>query len=105
MASMGETCNRVAVAMYRVEAAVRIGLTNSDNTSNANGWLPNRKTIEPKKIKDLDFSREDSAREGKKRLLVASPKKRFDPLKNCDLKPVSIKDFTKAIDKASPQSI
>ena len=105
MASMGETCNRVAVAMYHVEAAVRIGLTNSDNTGNANQWLPNRKTIESKKIKDLDFSLEDLARERKKRLLVASPKKKFDPLKNCDLKPLSIKDFAKAINKASPQSI
>ena len=56
MACMVETCNRVAVAMYHVEDAVRIGLTNSDNSSNANEWLPNRKTIEPKKIKDLDFS-------------------------------------------------
>ena len=43
--------------------------------------------------------------EEKKRPLVASPKKRFAPLKNCDLKPLSIKDFAKAINKVSPQSI
>ena len=44
-------------------------------------------------------------REKKKRPLVASPKKWFDPLKNCDLKPLSIKDFAEAISKVSPQSI
>ena len=59
MASMGETYNHVAAGMYCVEAAVRIGLTNTVCTSNAKVWLPNGKTIEPKKIKDLNFSRED----------------------------------------------
>ena len=87
--------------MYHVEIAVRIGLTNPASTSNANEWLPNQKTIEPKKIKDLDFSQEDFGSRGKKRPLIASPKKRFDPLKNCDLKTLSIKDFA----EVSPQSI
>ena len=36
MAGMGETFNHVADAMYCVEAAVRIGLTNPACTSNAN---------------------------------------------------------------------
>ena len=58
MAGMGETCNHVAAAIYCVEAAVRIGLTNPASTSNANEWLLNRKTVEPKKIKNLDFSRD-----------------------------------------------
>ena len=95
MSGMGETCNHVAAVIYRVEAAVRITLTNPAYTSNANKWQPNRKTIEPKKIKDLDFSREDFGQRGKKKTLVASPKKSFDPLKNCDLKSLSIKDFLK----------
>ena len=56
MVGMGETYNHVAAAIYRVEAAVRIGLTNTTCRSNANEWLPNQKTIEPKKTKDLDFS-------------------------------------------------
>ena len=43
-------------------------------------------------------------REEKKRPVVASPKKRFDPLKNCDLKPLRIKDFAEAINKIFPQS-
>ena len=45
------------------------------------------------------------AREEKKRPLVASSKKGFNPLKNCDLKLLSIKDFPEAINKVSPQSI
>ena len=45
------------------------------------------------------------ANEQKKRPVVASPKKRFDPLKNNDLKPLSIKDFAEAINKVSSQSI
>ena len=43
--------------------------------------------------------------EKKKRPLVASPKKKFDPLKDCDLKPLSIKDFAETINKVSPQGI
>ena len=58
--------------------------------------LPNRETIELKKIKDLDFSREDLGQRGKKRPVVDSLKKRFNPLKNCDLKPLSMKDFAEA---------
>ena len=41
----------------------------------------------------------------KKGPLVASPKKRFDPLKNCNLKPLSIKDFAETIHKVSSESI
>ena len=102
---MGETCNHVAAAMYRVEAAVRIGLTNPACTSNVNEWLQNRKTIEPKKKKIKISVDKILARVEKKTLLVASLKKRFDPLKNCDLKPLSIKDFAEAIHKVSPKSI
>ena len=92
MAGMGKTCNHVAAAMYCVEAVVRIGLTNPACTSNQS--LPNEKAVEPKKVKDLHFSREDFGRRGrKKRPLVASPKEWFDPLKNCDLKPFSMKNF------------
>ena len=41
----------------------------------------------------------------KRRPVVVSPKKRFDPLKNCDLKLLSLKDLAEAINKVSPQSI
>ena len=59
MAGMGETRNHVGAGMYRVEAAVRIGLTNPACISDANEWLPNRRTIELKKLKDLDFTRKN----------------------------------------------
>ena len=75
---MGETCNHVAAAIYRVEAAVRISLTNPASTSNVNEWLANRKTIEPKKIKDLyfrDFSPEDFCQRGKKETISSFTKK------------------------------
>ena len=67
MAGMGETCNHAAAAMYCAEAAVWIDLTNHACASNANEWLPNQKTIESKKVKDLDFSQEDFGQTGKKR--------------------------------------
>ena len=73
MAGIGETCNHVAATLYRVEAAVRIGLTNPACTSNADEWLPNRKDIEPKKIKD--FSREDFGNRGKKETISSLTKK------------------------------
>ena len=61
MAGMGDMFNHVAAAMFRMEAAVRTGLTNPSCTSSANEWLPCRKDIEPTKIKDLNFVREDFA--------------------------------------------
>ena len=67
MSGMGETCNHLAAAMCVVETAVRIGLTNPACTSNDNEWLPNPKTIESKKIKDLDFNREDFVQRVEKR--------------------------------------
>ena len=70
VAGIKETLNRVAAAMYHVEAAVPVGLTNPPGcTSNASEWLPNQKTIEPKRIKDLGFSREDFIQRGKKDLI------------------------------------
>ena len=88
---MGETCNHVAAAMFRVEAVVRTGLTNPSCTSSANEWLPCRKDIEPTKIKDLNFDREDFAHRAKKeRPLAASPTKKINQLAKSDKKPLSI---------------
>ena len=56
----------VGKACTHVPAAVQTGLTNPICTSNANTSLPNQKTIEPKKIKALDFSGEDFGQRGKK---------------------------------------
>lgn len=107
MAGMGETCNHVAAAMFHIEAAVRTGLTNPSCTSSANEWLPCRKNVEqPLKLKDINFSREDFAERGKKkRALVASPKKKFDPLANCNKKPLSLFDVAAALEDIAPDSI
>ena len=77
MAGIGETCNHVAAAMYYFEAAVRISLTNPACASNASEWLPNRKTIEPKKKKDLDFSREDFGQREKKEIISRLTQKKI----------------------------
>ena len=85
---------------------VRIGLNNSACTSNATGWLPNRKTIKPRKIKKFRFqSRRFWPEVEKKETISSLTKKGFDPLKNCDLKPMSMQDFAEAIKRFSPQNI
>ena len=62
------------------------------------------KNYSTQKDKDLDFSREDfGQRVNKERPLVVSPKRRFDPLKNCDLKPLRTNDFAEAINKFPPK--
>jgi len=106
MAGMSETCNHVAAAMFRVEAAVRNGLTNPACTSTANEWLPNRKQVEPSRIKNLSFNRHDFAHRGKtKRPLVATPKKLYNPLENCKKKPLQLTDFANALKDVAPKSI
>ena len=94
MAGMGETCNHVAAAMYRVEAAIRIGLTNPACTSNANKWLPNRKTILPKEIKELDFSREDFSQTGKKKTISSFTKKDVWSTEKLWFKTIEYKGFS-----------
>ena len=46
MVGMGETCDYVAAAMFRMEAVVCIGLTNPSCASSVNEWLPCRRDIE-----------------------------------------------------------
>ena len=85
--------------MFRVEAVVHTGLTNLSCTISANEWLPCRQDIEPTKIKDLNFDREDFAQRGKKeRPLVVSPKEKFNPLVKSDKKPLSLIDFVSALE-------
>ena len=87
MAGMSETCNHVAAAMFRIEAAVRLGLTNPACTSSANQWLPCHKEVVPVKIKNLNFNREDFGQRGKKkRSLVSTPKKVFNPVRDSNKK-------------------
>ena len=106
MAGIGETCNHVAAAVFRVEAAIGTGLTNPSCKSSANEWLQCRKDIELTKIKDLDFDREDFAQRGKKNSpLVTSPKKKFNPLAKSDKKPLSLINFGSALEEIVPNSI
>ena len=52
-----------------------------------NGYYEEK--IEPTKIKDLNFDKEDFAQRGKKkRPLVVSPKKKFSPLIKWGKKPL-----------------
>ena len=72
MAGMAQYCNHVAAATYRIEAAVRNGLTNFSCANTANQWLSNHKEdIQPMKNKDMNLGR---AREEKKRPFLSTPK-------------------------------
>ena len=91
MAGTNETCNHVAAAVFRVEEAVRTGLTNPSCTSSANEWVLCRKDIDLTKVKDLNFARKDFAQQGEKRRpLVASLKKKFNLLAKSDKKTIVI---------------
>ena len=98
MAGMSQTCNHVAAALFRVEAAVRVGLTNPACTAKANEWLPNRNRVQSMKMKDIDFKRDDFGKRGKKtRSLVSSPKKRYDPLVDCEMRLLNLNDVAEAV--------
>ena len=80
MNGMSQTCNHVAAAMFRVESAVRNGLTNPACTSKPNQWLPESQAVADitGRICDLDFSRHDFDTRGKKkRPLASSERKNF----------------------------
>ena len=86
MAGLSQTCNHVAAALFRIEAASRLGLNNPSCTSKACEWLPNNKTVQPVKIKDLDLNRDGFGKRGMtvKTKLNSSPKKKFDPISESD---------------------
>ena len=64
-----------------------------------------QKKVTPSKLKNIDFSREDFGREKKKRKLVSTPKKTFNPLVDSQLKMISLQDIAKALEGISPNSI
>ena len=66
MAGVSGTCLHVAAMFYRVEAAVRLGLTNPSCTDKSCQWLPNRSDVVPAKVKDYKLSRDDFGKRGKK---------------------------------------
>ena len=105
VAGMSQTCNHVAAAMYRIEAAVRNGLTNPACTSKPSEWLPNRTEVVPMKVKDIDFSREDFAAKGKKkRPFKSEARKLYNPVR-ATVKALQLKDVAEALEDIAPDSI
>ena len=100
---MGQTCNHVAAALFRIEAVVRLGLLNPSCTSRPNKWLPCHINVAPSKVKNINFSREDFGQRGKKkRPLVSTAKKVFNPLVDCNKKLLSLNDISEALEEVSP---
>ena len=80
MAGMSSTCNHIAAALFRVEAAMRLGLINPACTTKPCEWLPNRKEVKPVKVKDLNLGRDEFAKRGKrKKGIQTTQKKEFNP--------------------------
>ena len=50
MVGIAQTCNHIAAALFRIEAAVRMGLCNPSCTSRPCEWLPNNASVKPTKI-------------------------------------------------------
>ena len=97
MAGMSQTCNHVAAALFRVEAASRLGLNNPSCTSKPCEWLPNNKAIQPTKINDMDIGRSDFGKKGKRKAsLNSSPKKNFNPISRSDYK-LNLNDIATAL--------
>nr|XP_047127259.1 uncharacterized protein LOC124808307 [Hydra vulgaris] len=106
LAGLSQTCNHVAASLFRIEAAVRNGLTNVACTSSKSEWLPNRSIVAPTKICDLKFDRDEFGQRGeKKRSLVSNEKRNYSPLVNCDIKLLNLTDIAKAIETVPPHSI
>ena len=106
MAGMSATCNHVAALLFRVEAAVRYGLTNPSCTAKSCEWLPNRQEVAPVKIKDVKLSRDKFGKRGKKtRCLVPTPKKNYNPLECTNVKPLNLTDIATALENHVPDSV
>ena len=77
--------------MFRVEAAVRPVSKSIMQQFRKLMATIQKKILTHTKIKDLNFDKEDFAQCGKKkRPLVPSPKKKFNPLDNSDKKTLSV---------------
>ena len=106
MAEMGQTCNHVAAGLFRMEAMVRLGLTNPSCTSKPNEWLPCRKEVTPMKVKDINFNRDDFNRRGRRaKSLISTPKKLFNPLLHSEFKLITLEEIAYALKDVSPNSI
>ena len=98
MAGMSQTCNHVAALLFRVETAVKVGFKSPSCTANSHKRLPSRKKELRMKVKDIDFSRDDFGKRGKKgRTLVSLRKKRYDPHVDCEVKLFNLNDLAEAV--------
>ena len=90
MAGMGATCNHVAAALFRLEAAMRLGLSNTSCTAKPCEWLPNRKEVMPCKVKDMNLNRDDFSKRGKStKKFISTPKKNYNPMSKVGVKPLT----------------
>eukprot|EP00794_Sanderia_malayensis_P008045 gene8045-biopygen6517 len=105
MAGLSQTCNHVAAALFRIEAAVRIGLNSPSCTSKPCSWLPSNRKVVPMRLKDMKLSRGDFGKRGKKLSeLNCSPKKNYDPTVNLE-STISLQEITSAMKDACKDSI
>ena len=58
MAGFSRACNHVTAILFRIDATVRMRLTNPSCTPKPCEWLPSNAVVKPTKIKDLKLSRE-----------------------------------------------
>ena len=66
MAGIAQTCNHVAADLFRIEAAVRMDLTNPSCTATACEWLlPNSKLVNMTKIRHLKLGRASFGKQSK----------------------------------------
>ena len=99
MAGMSQICNHFAALLFRVKAALRLGLTNSSCTTKPCEWLPNRKIVKPIKIKEIRLKRYDFYnRVNKRRGLVTTP------LDKSTFKSLKLTDVAAALEKVIPDS-
>ena len=102
MAGMSSTCNHMTVvvtaALFRVEAAMKLGLPNLSCTTKTCEWLPNRKDVQPVKVKDLKFNRNDFAKRGKKG-------KNYNQLINNNQKTLTFLGIAEALEKVIPDGV
>ena len=65
MGGIAQTCNHVTAALFRIEAAIRMGLTNPYCIATVCEWLPNNKLVKITKMKDLKLGRASSGKQSK----------------------------------------
>ena len=72
MASMGLICNHIAAALCRI--SYEAGTDKCSMCGKTCEWLPNRKNVNPIKIKYVDLNRQDFCkREKKVKRLLTTP--------------------------------